>query len=117
MKNHQYYVYIMGSPGGVLYVGVTNDLEGRVWQHKNKVVDGFTKKYGCNELLYFEETTDVYAAIAREKQIKNWNRDKKEWLIRSKNPTWKNMSLKWYNQDPSNRPGEKAGLPRDDKEI
>lgn len=67
MNSHNYYVYIMGSPSGTLYVGVTNNLEIRVWQHKNKIFEGFTKKYGCTELLYFEETSDINAAIAREK--------------------------------------------------
>jgi len=83
-----YFVYIMASESGTLYIGVTNDLERRYWQHRNEVFEGFSKKYKCNKLVYYEDTTDVNSAIAREKQLKNWRRDKKEWLIRKMNPGW-----------------------------
>ncbi len=116
-RTKSYYVYIMGSPSGTLYVGVTNNLEVRVWQHKNKVIEGFTKKYGCTELLYFEETSDINAAIAREKQIKNWNRNKKELLITNMNPKMKDLAKDWSIEDPSNRRRVDAELPRDDKKI
>ena len=78
----------MASESGTLYIGVTNDLERRYWQHRNEVFEGFSKKYKCNKLVYYEDTTDVNSAIAREKQLKNWRRDKKEWLIRKMNPGW-----------------------------
>ena len=67
----------------------------RVWQHKNNLIEGFTKKYKCHKLVYFEDTTDVESAIAREKQIKGWSRWKKEALIKTKNPPWKDLSLEW----------------------
>jgi putative endonuclease len=73
----EYYVYILASKRGVLYTGVTNDLERRVYEHKNKLVDGFTKRYNITQLVYFESTKDVTAAITREKQIKGLLRSKK----------------------------------------
>jgi len=85
-------VYILASESGTLYVGVTNDLEKRVYEHKNKLIEGFSKKYNCNKLVYFEHTTDVIIAISREKQIKKWRRAKKEFLIRTINPTWIDLS-------------------------
>jgi putative endonuclease len=95
MQAYQYFIYIMASDSGTLYIGVTNDLYKRVWQHKNNIIEGFTKKYNCHKLIYFEETTDVESAILREKQLKNWNRSKKESLIKIKNPTWKDLSKDW----------------------
>lgn len=85
----------MASLSGTLYIGVTNDLYKRVYQHKNNLIEGFTKKYQCHKLIYFEETSDVESAIAREKQLKNWNRKKKEFLIKTKNPRWKDLSDDW----------------------
>ncbi len=87
-KDHNYFVYIMASISGTLYVGVTSDLEKRVQQHKLGAFDGFSKKYGCNRLVYYEQTSDVKSAIEREKQIKKWNRNKKESLIQILNPAW-----------------------------
>ncbi len=81
----------MASDSGTLYTGVCNDLIQRASEHKQKVIDGFTKKYDCTKLVYFEETIDVNSAIAREKQIKNWNRKKKECLIKQTNPTWQDL--------------------------
>jgi len=95
MQTKQYFVYIMASKSGTLYVGVTNDLYKRVYQHKNNLIEGFTKKYQCHNLVYFEETTDVESAITREKQIKGWSRKKKEILISSTNPTWRDLSEDW----------------------
>ena len=92
----QYYVYIMTNRSKTLYTGVTNDLTRRVYEHKNKMVEGFTKKYNITELVYFEETSDVQSAIAREKQIKGWLRAKKIALIESKNPEWKDLSEGWF---------------------
>jgi len=93
---NQYYVYIMSNRSKTLYTGVTNDLMRRVYEHKNKMVEGFTKKYNIKRLVYFEETGDVQAAIEREKQIKGWLRAKKIALIESKNPEWKDLSEGWF---------------------
>ena len=79
-----------------LYVGVTNDLERRVYEHKNKLVGGFTRRYNITRLVHYEETSDVLAAIEREKQIKGWLRSKKVALIESVNPEWRDLSLGWY---------------------
>lgn len=95
MKN--YYVYIITNfTNSTLYIGVTNNLERRLYEHKNKLVDGFSKRYNFNKLVYFEETTSIETAIEREKQLKSWKRDKKETLIKNINPTWKDLSEEWY---------------------
>ncbi|MBQ8603419.1 MAG: GIY-YIG nuclease family protein [Oscillospiraceae bacterium] len=92
-----YYVYIMSNWNDkVIYIGVTGNLEKRVYQHKNKTMEGFTKKYNVNKLVYFEDTTDVKAALEREKQLKKWSRQKKNDLINSMNPTWADLSNEWY---------------------
>ncbi len=91
-KNYDYFIYIMSSERGTLYIGMTNDLKRRVYEHRNNLVEGFTKKYKCHKLVFFEQTSDVETAISREKQIKRWNRKKKEALIKIKNPGWKNLS-------------------------
>jgi len=88
-----YYVYLLTNWNNkVLYVGVTNNLERRIYEHKHKMVDGFTKKYNINKLVYFEHTTDVKVAIAREKQIKGWRRKRKNELVDEFNPTWEDVS-------------------------
>ena len=88
----QYYVYILASKrNGTLYIGVTNDLTKRVWQHKSKIADGFTKKYGVDKLVYYEMTENIEGAILREKQLKNWHRQWKINLIQSKNPEWRDL--------------------------
>ena len=74
-----------------LYIGVTSNLRNRIWQHKNKTVEGFTKKYNITKLIYFEQTENVRSAIEREKQLKGWVRKKKISLIESKNPEWKDL--------------------------
>ncbi len=87
-----YFVYILASDrNGTLYIGVTSDLVKRVWEYKNKVADGFTKKYGTHMLAYYEETSDVNSAIAREKQLKNWQRKWKLELIEKFNPQWEDL--------------------------
>ena len=92
----QYYVYILANQtNSVVYVGVTNDLQRRLYEHKNGLCEGFTKKYNVNKLVYFEETTSVLSAITREKQIKNLVRRKKDELINTKNPDWVDLSLSW----------------------
>ena len=90
-----YYVYIMTNRSQTLYTGVTNNLKRRMYEHKHHLVAGFTSKYQITRLVYFEETFDVYAAIAREKQIKSWLREKKIALIESMNPDWRDLSEEW----------------------
>lgn len=92
----QYCVYIMASSSKVIYIGVTNNLERRVYEHKNHLVKGFTHKYSITKLVYYEETNDVIAAISREKQIKAWLRKRKLDLVESMNPTWKDLAKDWY---------------------
>ena len=94
----QYYVYIMASEWRTLYAGITNNLEYRVCQHKHKQVPGFTSRYNISKLVHYETTTDVRAAIAREKQIKAWRREKKVALIESMNPRWEDLSSGWYDE-------------------
>ncbi len=101
-----YYVYIMTNRSGTLYTGVTNNLQRRVYQHKHKLVPGFTSTYNITKLVYYEETPDVSAAIAREKQIKGWLREKKIALIESMNPGREDLCLQWDGEeDPSLRSG------------
>jgi len=92
----EYYVYIMTNKSRTLYTGVTNNLMRRVYEHKNKLVEGFTSKYNIQFLVYYESTNDVHVALAREKQIKGWLRSKKIALIDSMNPKWKDLSEEWY---------------------
>lgn len=93
-----YYVYILTNCSNkVLYTGITNNLERRLYEHKNKLVKGFTEKYNVSKLVYFATTTDIKAAIEREKQIKGWVRSKKIDLIESINPEWKDL----YEELPS----------------
>jgi putative endonuclease len=92
MKN--YYVYILASKrNGTLYIGVTNDLNRRIYEHKNSLVDGFTRKYNIKILVYYELTNSIESAITREKQFKKWNRDWKIRLIEEKNPIWEDLSM------------------------
>jgi len=92
----KYYVYLLTNWNNkVIYLGVTNNLERRLYEHKNKLVKGFTEKYNVNKLVYFEETQDVTAAIAREKEIKKWRREKKNQLVNRMNPNWKDLSSGW----------------------
>jgi putative endonuclease len=88
-----YYVYIAASNSRVLYIGVTSDLIKRVHQHKEGVVDGFTKSYRADRLVYFEKTSDVHVAITREKQLKGWRREKKVALVEAMNPKWNDLYL------------------------
>ena len=92
-----YYVYIMGSKSGTLYVGVTSKLKKRVYEHKNHLIPGFTDRYDINKLLYFETIGDATSSIKREKQIKAWRRGKKVKLIDSINPQWNDLSEDWYD--------------------
>ena len=94
---NSYYVYILTNwKGNVMYIGVTNNLERRLYEHKNELVEGFTKKYHVHKLVYFEETSDVRAAIEREKQLKNWSRGKKNALVETMNPQWEDAMATVY---------------------
>ena len=93
MSNHNYYVYIMASVSRVVYVGVTNNLIKRVEEHKQEVVDGFTKKYKCKKLVYYENFFHVDDAIRREKELKGWKRFRKIKLIECVNPHWKDLYI------------------------
>ncbi len=101
MTDKTYRVYFMASENNnALYIGVSGDLEKRVYQHKHGLIDGFTKKYKCHKLVYFEDFHDPENAILREKQLKGWTRKKKAALVNQGNPEWKDLSLGWYS-DPS----------------
>lgn len=93
MKN--YFIYILASDTGTLYIWVTNDLERRLYEHKNELIGWFTKKYWCKKLIYFEEFNEIEQAINREKQLKNWNRNKKENLIKIQNPWRKDLGIEF----------------------
>ena len=90
-----YFVYLLASKSRRLYVGVTNNLERRLYEHKHKLVDGFTKSYNIDRLVFFESTSDVRVAIEREKEIKKWRREKKIALIEAMNPIWNDLSEAW----------------------
>jgi len=93
--NHQYFVYLMTNKNNtIIYTGVTNDLKRRVYEHKEKLINGFTKKYNVNKLVYFEFTSDINSAIQREKQIKAGSRQRKINLINSMNKEWRDL----YNE-------------------
>ena len=93
----QFYVYILASRSGVLYVGMTNDLEKRVSDDKSKRVPGFTARYSVNRLVFYETFPTAWQAITQEKVVKGWRREKKVRLIESVNPTWRDLSEGWYD--------------------
>ena len=95
-NDKRYYVYILGSLSGTLYIGITSKLEQRVWQHKRHEIEGFTSQYQVDRLLYWETYDLVGRAIAREKQLKGWRREKKIKLIEKVNPHWKDLAAEWY---------------------
>ena len=95
MREAIYYTYIMASRSHTLYVGTTSEIELRVEQHKQGRFDGYSKRYNCNRLVWFERFTYVGDAIAREKQLKGWTRTKKIWLIERENPAWVDLSEEW----------------------
>jgi putative endonuclease len=101
MHDGSYFTYIMSSRSHTLYIGVTGDLHKRVFQHKWKEHDGFTTRYNCDCLVWFERHQDVNKAIAREKELKGWRRSKKIALIESVNPTWADLSRDWYEVEPA----------------
>ena len=101
MITREYYFYMMASYRGALYAGVTNDLTRRLYEHQQKVVEGFTKKYNVTKLVYYETTDSIEAAIEREKQVKGWLRRKKVALIETVNPYWEDLAKEWYEESPT----------------
>ncbi|MHB8906829.1 MAG: GIY-YIG nuclease family protein [Melioribacteraceae bacterium] len=91
-----YYIYIMTNNSKTLYIGITNDLKRRVYEHKMELIDGFTKKYKIHKLVYFEITSDINSAIKREKQLKNWHRQWKINLIETQNQDWADLAKEWF---------------------
>jgi putative endonuclease len=94
-ENKVFYVYILSSKSRVLYIGKTNDIKRRIFQHKSKALDGFTKKYNVDRLVYFEDYESELDAINRERQLKGWVRKKKIILIEKDNPAWRDLSGEW----------------------
>jgi len=93
MTDRTYYVYLLTNWNNkVIYVGITNDLERRIYEHKKKFVKGFAEKYNVNKLVYYEQTPDINAALNREKEIKKWRREKKNRLVVNTNPLWRDLS-------------------------
>ena len=92
---NEYFVYIITNRSGTLYIGVTNNLQRRIYEHKRKLVPGFTSRYNINRLIYFETTSDILGAISREKELKGWTRKKKLDLIKTTNPTLADLSEDW----------------------
>ena len=95
--SHDYFVYILANPSRMLYIGVTNNLQRRVYEHRSKTTPGYTRQYRIAQLVYFETTPKIKAAIAREKQIKGWVRAKKVALIESQNPSGADLSAGWFD--------------------
>ena len=101
MHEGNYFTYIMASRSRTLYIGMTRDLEKRVFEHKWKERDGFTARYNCDRMVWFERFQFVQKAIAREKELKGWSRAKKISLIESANPAWMDLSREWYDVEPA----------------
>lgn len=100
MKHCHFYVYILANKNNTtLYIGVTNDLERRIYEHKSGIYKGFSQKYKTKKLVYFEMFENTEEAISREKQLKNWRREWKEDLIKEKNLHWKDLSLSWFDDE------------------
>ena len=97
MSDYQFFTYIIASDSGTLYIGMTNNLVRRMQEHKEWKIKWFSKKYHCKKLVYFESTKYVYNAIEREKELKDWNRQKKEELIKTINPTWEDLSWNLFS--------------------
>ncbi len=91
----QYYVYLLANRSRMLYVGVTNDLRRRLFEHRRKLLPGYTQKYNLTQLVYYETTPNISAAIQREKQIKGWRREKKLALVSGANPAWRDLAEDW----------------------
>ena len=105
MLSKSFYVYIITNKNNTtLYIGVTDNLIRRIYEHKKEIIEGFSKRYNLNKLIYFEETPNAYAAISREKQLKNWHREWKLNLIKKNNPTFKDLAAEWF-RDPETSSG------------
>ncbi|MFZ3212345.1 MAG: GIY-YIG nuclease family protein, partial [Terriglobales bacterium] len=116
INSKKYYVYILASLSGTLYIGITDNLERRMVEHKEGLIPGFTKQYGVHRLVYFEVYSDVRNAIRREKQLKGWRREKKIALIRGTNPSWRDLARAWYEgRGPSTRAPKPGALAQDDR--
>lgn len=98
MKDHYSTVYIVASKSRAIYIGMSNNLHKRIFEHKNDQIEGFTRQYRCHRLVYYESFDDVNKAIDREKQLKRWNRTKKVWLIERRNPTWEDLATDWFTR-------------------
>ncbi len=111
-RTHQYFVYILTNPPHTsLYIGVTSDLARRMYQHRTKAMHGFASRYNLGYLVYFEETSNVHSALAREKQLKGWRRSKKERLINSLNPRWRDLGADTIGASDSSAPSRlQSGL-------
>ena len=101
----------------ILYTGITAHLEKRVWEHKAGTFQGFTAHFDVCRLVYWESFDDVHKAINREKQLKNWRRDKKEWLIQRVNPGWKDLAADWYGKEETQGPSTPLRFARDDRSV
>ena len=106
MRNKTYYVYILTNyKNKTLYIGVTNNIERRVYEHKNGLIEGFSKKYKLKKLIYYEEFKYINDALMREKQLKNWHREWKLNLIKDMNPDFNDLAEEWYEEDPETSSG------------
>jgi putative endonuclease len=94
--DRRFYVYIISNVSHTLYIGFTNDIQKRIWQHRQKQADSFTREYNISMLVHLEEFDRADDAIAREKQLKNWRREKKVWLIEQENPNWFDLAHDWF---------------------
>jgi putative endonuclease len=101
MREHIYFTCIVASRSHTLYIGVTGNLRKRIFDHKWKEHTGFTERYNCDRLVWFESYQEVTQAIAREKQLKGWKREKKIALIEKANPAWVDLSRDWYDVEPA----------------
>ena len=97
MRDHCYSVYIVASKSRVIYIGMTNDLRRRAYEHKNDLTDGFSRQYRCHRLVYYKSFDEVNKAINREKQLKRWRREKKNTLIATLNPQWEDLAADWFD--------------------
>ncbi len=117
-REYRFYVYMMQSSSRrTLYIGMTNNLYRRVYQHKTHGFRGFTYDYDAVRLVYWESFDDVHDAINREKQLKKWRREKKDWLIQRVNPDWKDLSAEWYQKSKAQAPSTPLRSARDDRPL
>jgi putative endonuclease len=112
VREYHFYVYMMQSSSRrALYIGMTNNLRRRVFEHQTHQHEGFTDQYNAVRLVFWEHYDDVHKAIAREKQLKRWRREKKLWLIAQFNPGWKNLAAGWFDNMFDNMPTERSQAP------